>query len=138
MTLKIYLLEINVSFKNVSEAKRANDDYTKLVCIGSSSKHDYNFTIYLDLKTFAESLHNLSLKVAKLKQQNMGDRIERLVDYNLNKEKNKTQREIVLSNAKEFYKGRKMILIAFKNGAFPLAKQYPSGNVEDWKEDELD
>ena len=31
-----------------------------------------------------------------------------------------------------------MILIAFENGVFPLAKQYPSGNVNDWKEDEMD
>ena len=35
-------------------------DYTKLVCIGSS-KHKYNFIIFLDLKTFAESLYNGSL-----------------------------------------------------------------------------
>ena len=76
-------------FKNVffrdklnSEAKKAYDeikeqskkiDYTKLVCIGSSTKHHYSFSIYLDLKTFPESLYNgnLSLKVAKLKQGNM-------------------------------------------------------------------
>ena len=31
-----------------------------------------------------------------------------------------------------------MILIVFKNGAFPLTKQYQSGDIEDWKEDEMD
>ena len=31
-----------------------------------------------------------------------------------------------------------MILIAFENNLFPLPKQYPSGNVDDWKEDEMD
>ena len=31
-----------------------------------------------------------------------------------------------------------MILIAFENGVFPLAEKYPSGNVNDWKEDEMD
>ena len=31
-----------------------------------------------------------------------------------------------------------MILIAFENNVFPLPKQYPSGNVNDWKEDEID
>ena len=31
-----------------------------------------------------------------------------------------------------------MILIAFENNVFPLPKQYPSGNVDDWKEDEMD
>ena len=52
----------NVSFRNKldSEAKKVFDeikeqgkkiDYTKLVCIGSSVKHHYDFTIYLDLKT---------------------------------------------------------------------------------------
>ena len=53
----------NVSFRNKldSEAKKVYDkikeqgkkiDYTKLVCIGSSAKHHYDFTIYLDLRTF--------------------------------------------------------------------------------------
>ena len=35
-------------------------NYTKRVCIGSG-KHQYNFTIFSDLKTFAESLYNGSL-----------------------------------------------------------------------------
>ena len=31
-----------------------------------------------------------------------------------------------------------MILIAFENNVFPLPKQYPSANVNDWKENEMD
>ena len=31
-----------------------------------------------------------------------------------------------------------MILIAFENNAFPLAKQYPPVNIGDWEEDEMD
>ena len=31
-----------------------------------------------------------------------------------------------------------MILIAFENIAFPLPKQYPSKNLDDWKEHEMD
>ena len=31
-----------------------------------------------------------------------------------------------------------MILIAFENDVFQLAKEYPSENVDDWKEDEMD
>ena len=55
------------------------------------------------------------------------------------KEKNKTQRDSVLFKAKEFCIGGKMILIAFENGAFPLAKQYPSRDGgDDWKKDEMD
>ena len=53
-----------------SEAKKVYDEikehskkiyYTKLVCIGSG-KHQYNFTIFLDLKNFTESLYNGCLK----------------------------------------------------------------------------
>ena len=35
-------------------------------------------------------------------------------------------------NVKEFWKERKMILIAFDNDIFALPKQYPSGMV-DWE-----
>ena len=142
----------NISLRNKldSEAKKAYDefkeqskkiDYTKLVCIGSSAKHHYNFTIYLDLKTFAESLYNgnLSLKVAKLKQRNIEIEIDRLKTYNPMKDKIVTQSDIVLSNAKELYKGRKMIVIALENDVFPLAKQYPAKNSDHgWREDEID
>ena len=31
-----------------------------------------------------------------------------------------------------------MILIAFENNVFPLPKQYPSENMDDWKEEEMD
>ena len=63
--------------------------------------------------------------------------IKNLDEYNPEKEKIKVQKESTLFSAKEFYKGRRMILIAFEIGAFPLPKQYPSG-MHDWKEDELD
>ena len=64
--------------------------------------------------------------------------MRRLQDYYPKKEKFRTQKENTLHNAKEFYKGRKMIFIAFENNVFPLPKQYPSGNVDDWKENEID
>ena len=73
------------------------------------------------------------LKAAKIKQRGMEDMITRLDCYSPNK-KYKTQRESVLFNAREFDKRRIMIFITFENSAFPLAKQYPSGNVDDWKE----
>ena len=69
----------NLSFtdKLDSESKKTSNDikeqsekidYTKLVCIGSG-KHQYNFTIFLDLKTFAESIYNdnLLLEDSKIK-----------------------------------------------------------------------
>ena len=67
----------------------------------------------------------------------MEDMIKRFDKHNPKKEKFKAQRESTLLNAREFYKGRKMILIAFENGAFPLPKQYPSG-MDDCKGDEID
>ena len=66
----------------------------------------------------------------------MEDMIRKLDEYDLEKETFRAQRESTLLNAKEFYKGRKMILIAFENSAFPQPKQYPSG-MDDWKEDEM-
>ena len=141
----------NLSFRNELNfrAKIAYDEikkqgekikYTELVCVGSSIKHYYNFTIFLDFKTFAESLYNgsISLEVAKLKQRNMEYIIIKLEDYKPKKKEIKTQKDVVLPNAIEFYKGRKMILIAFENNVFPLPKQYPSANVNDWKENEMD
>ena len=68
----------------------------------------------------------------------MEDEIRRLEDYYPNNEKIRTQKENTLHNAREFYKGRKMILIAFENYVFPHPRQYPSENVNDWKEDEID
>ena len=47
-----------------------------------------------------------------------------------------TQETSTLLNAKEFYKGRKMILFAFESDIFPLPKQYPSNS--DCKEDDID
>ena len=102
----------NISFRNNLnfEARKAYDEikeqskkfnYTKLVCTGSG-KHQYNFTIFLDLKTFVESLYNgnLSLKAAKIKQRNIEDMIAKLECYNPKKEKFKTQKESVLLNAR--------------------------------------
>ena len=63
--------------------------------------------------------------------------IKRLHNDNPNSEKYKTQKTGTLLNAKEFYNGRKMILIAFENDIFPLPKQY-SSDMDDWEEDEID
>ena len=67
----------------------------------------------------------------------MEDEIKRLEDYYPKKEKFRTQKENTFHNAREFCKGRKMILIAFENNVFPLPKQYSSENVDDSKEDEI-
>ena len=68
----------------------------------------------------------------------MQSTIKRLGEYKPKKEEYEKQKTSVLSNVKEFFKGREMILIAFENGAFPLAEQYPSEDLKDWKEDETE
>ena len=68
----------------------------------------------------------------------MEDMITRLEYYYPKKEEIKTHKKIALPNAIEFYKGRKTILIAFENNVFPMAKQYSSENIHDWKENEMD
>ena len=55
-------------------------------------------------------------------------------NYNPNRDKYKVQKTRTLLNAIDFYKGRKMFLIAFENGIFPLPLQYPSG-MDEWKEE---
>ena len=55
----------------------------------------------------------------------MEEMIIKLDYYSPKKEKYESQRESTLVNARGFYKGRKMILTAFENYIFPLAKQYP-------------
>ena len=92
---KINFEAIKVYDKFNEKNKKIN--YTKVVCIGSSIRHQINFTIFLDLKTFAESLYNgsLSLEVAKLKQRNMENEIKRLENYNPKKEKFKKFKKIL-------------------------------------------
>ena len=61
----------------LKQDKRIN--YEERICIGSG-KHRYNFAIFLNLKTFADSIHDSSLllKAAKIKQRNTENMIERL------------------------------------------------------------
>ena len=88
----MYPLEIN---KIPNQEKACNDikvqgekiNYIKLVCIGRG-KHQYNFNIFLDLKTFAESIYggSLSLKDAKSKQRSMENMLVKLDYCNSKKE----------------------------------------------------
>ena len=58
---------------NDIKGKNKKIDYTQLVCIGSSKRHNYKFTIFFGLQSFAESIYNgnLSLNAAKIEQRNM-------------------------------------------------------------------
>ena len=59
--------------------------------------------------------------------------LENFVNYNLVKNVYKTQKINILLTAREFYKGRKELIIAFEENIFPLPKPYVFGKNE-WKE----
>ena len=62
--------------------------------------------------------------------------LENFIDYNPVKNVYKNQRRNILLNAREFYKGRKEVIIAFEENMFPLPKPFLFGKNE-WKERHL-
>ena len=63
----------------------------------------------------------------------MENMLEGFIDYNPIKNVYKNKKVDNLSNAREFYKGRGEILIAFEENMFPLPKRFVFGKNE-WKE----
>ena len=78
----------------------------------------------MSLGSFAESIYNgiIPLKATKIKEKDMENLLIKLDEYSPKKEKQKTLKTIALLDGREFYKGRKMIIDAFKNGIFPSPK----------------
>ena len=66
----------------------------------------------------------------------MENMLEKFIDYNPIKDVHKKQKTNIVLNAKEFYKGRKEVIIAFEENMFPLPKPYVFGKNE-WKERDL-
>ena len=97
-----------------------------------------NLEIFLSLGNLAENIYNgnVSLDAAKQEQRRTENMLENFISYNPVTSVYKNQRVNILSNAKEFYKGRKEILIAFGENMFPLPKPYVFGKNE-WKERDL-
>ena len=89
----------------------------------------------MSLVNLAENIYNgnVSLDVAKQEQRKMENMLESFIDYNPVENVYKNQKKYILLNAKEFYKGRREILIAFEENLFPLPKPYVLGKNE-WKE----
>ena len=52
----------------------------------------------------------------------MEDEVKRLENYYPKQEKSRTQKENTLHIAREFYKGRKMILVAFEKKKISIRK----------------
>ena len=139
----------NVSFRNLLDAKsmevfneiRDQDEiiyYSRLNFITSSKKYTFKFGDFMSLGKLAKNIYNgnVSLDVAKQEQRKMENVLERIIDYNPVKTLYKNQKANILLNAKEFYKGKKEVLIAFEENLFPLPKPYVFGENE-WKEKDL-
>ena len=62
--------------------------------------------------------------------------LEKFIDYNQVKNVYKNQRNSIILNAMEFYKGRKEVLIAFEENMFPLSKPYVFSKNQ-WKQRDL-
>ena len=136
----------NVSYRNLLDAKsmevfnkiRDQDeiiDYSRLNFIGSSKKYALNFKNFMSLGNLAENIYNgnVSLGAVKQEQRRMENMLEKFIDCNPVKDAYKNQKSNILLNAREFYKGRKEVLIAFEENMFPLPKPYMFGKNE-WKE----
>ena len=139
----------NVSFRNLlddksmkvcDEIKYQDEiiDYSQLNFIGSSKKYTFKFGDFMSLGNLAENIYNgnISLDAAKQKQRKMENMLEDFINYNAVKDTYKNQKANVNLNAREFYKGRREILIAFEENMFPLPKPYVFGENE-WKEKDL-
>ena len=54
----------------------------------------------------------------------MGNMLENFIDYNPVKNMYKIQRNYILSNVREFNKGKKEVLIVFEENMFSLPRPY--------------
>ena len=66
----------------------------------------------------------------------MEDILGSFINYSLIKDVYKSKKANTLLNAKEFYKGRRDILIVFEENIFPLPQPYVFGENE-WKEKDI-
>ena len=86
----------------------------------------------MSLENLAENIYNdnVSLDAAKQEQRRMKNLIRNFINYNPVKDNYKNQKFIILWNIKEFFKGRREVLIAFEENIFPLPKSYVFGKNE--------
>ena len=80
----------------------------------------------MSLGKLAENIYNgnIPLDAAKQEQRRMENMLEKFIEYNPVKDNYKNQKFNILPNIKEFYKGRREVLIAFEENIFSLPKPY--------------
>ena len=107
-------------------------NYSQLNFIGSSKKYTFKFGDFMSLGNLAKNTYNgnISLDPAKQEQRKMENMLESLIDYSPIKDIYKSKKVNILLNAREFYKGRIKILVAFEENIFPLPKPYVFGKNE--------
>ena len=116
-----------VSFRNLLYAKsmevfneiRDQDgiiDYLRLSFIGSSKKYTFQFKKFLSFGNLAENIYddNVSLDAAKQEPRRMENMLEDFIDYSPVKNVYKNKKTNIFLNPKEFYKGRREVLIALE------------------------
>ena len=113
-------------------------DYLNLNFISSFEKYTFNFKDFMSLGNLAKNIYNgnVSLYAAKQEQRRMEEKLENFTEYGPVIYNYKSQKFWILPNVKEFYKGRREILIALEENIFPLPKPYVFGKNE-WKEKDL-
>ena len=107
-------------------------DYSRLNFTGSSKKYTFKLGDFMSLGNLAENIYNgnILLDVAKQEQRKMENMLENFANYSPIKNMYKNQKRNILLNAREIYKRRKEILIAFEENMFPLPKPYVFGENE--------
>ena len=86
------------------------------IIFGSSKKYTFKFGDFISLGNLAENIYNgnISLDAAKQEERKMEKMFEDFISYSPVKDMYKNKKANVLLNAREFYKGRREILIAFE------------------------
>ena len=91
-------------------------DYLRLSFVGSSKKYTFQFKKFLSFGNLAENIYddNVSLDAAKQEPRRMENMLEDFIDYSPVKNVYKNKKTNIFLNPKEFYKGRREVLIALE------------------------
>ena len=88
-----------------------------------SSKQIYDFKVLKIIRSFGDTIYNHKNEIHKANQE-QADLLEYILSFNskikprLDEDKNK--KNDVFNGARNFYKGRELVLNGFKSGLFPL------------------
>ena len=132
-----YIVKEELSQEAKTILQKLNDqekfiNYKKLNLKGGNNS-EYNFSDYMPLKEFFKAIYygKITIEEAEAIQEEFDCVYGALEKYKPKKELYIEKRGKLLLNAKKIYKGREMIIDAFKNEIFPMT---PTGFSEDDEE----